>query len=220
MNLKLSLPIIIISVFLALALNVVQGASSGDATPFSLDEISAGVQITSPISNKTYTESAVLLNVTLYLGATEWVPRSHVIPYQEINCVYSLDNGEWKNAPLTSTIQKEAWQSIVNKCWYNQMESNYTVVLQGLSEGLHFIRVAVKPDNVHSYNYYSFDLEPSVNFTINNPNATMILPSAQPKSETQQAEATYAVAVGTAIIIVIALIAVVLKKRDKSTCFS
>jgi hypothetical protein len=94
------------------------------------------------------------------------------------------------------------------------MEANYTVVLQDLSEGSHFIRVAVKPDSVRSSNYYASGLEPSVNFTINKQSPTTITSSSpmQP-AEPLTPELNYAMAVGVSAITVIAVIAVVLKKR-------
>jgi hypothetical protein len=209
MNLKSALSVIIVSALLVLPLNVVQCTNSVDATPFAFREIDAAIRIRSPVNNTTYNESAILLNITLYLSGTEWVPESHVIPYREISCIYSLDNGEWKNASLASTTENRVWQSWVNKWWFNQMQSTYTAVLQDLPEGLHFIRVAIRPSGIRSYNYHDIDdLEPSVNFTISkqSPNSTM---------STQQPELIYAVAVGAVIIAAIAVIAVVLKGKRR-----
>ena len=215
MKLEPVLALIIASALLASTLNVVHCTSSGNPTPFSLSEINAGIRITSPISNTTYNETTVILEVTLYLGATEWVPGSHVIPYQEISCVYSLDNGEWKNTLLNSTTKKEPWQSLVNAWWFNQMESKYNVVLQNLSEGLHFIKVAAKPDSLRSNNYYERDLEPSVNFTIKqSPTPTL---SPLPELGPQQPEPNYLAAGAVTSIVAVTSFGLIVyfKKRSR-----
>jgi hypothetical protein len=210
MNLKLVLSIVIVSALLVLPLDVVQCTNSVDATPLFFHEIGAGIQILSPIGNTTYTESTILLNVTLYLTGTEyWVHESRVIPYQEISCVYNLDNGEWKNASFVSNTESLVWKSFVNELWYTQMECTYTAVLQDLPEGLHFIRVAVsaREYTIRSYNSHDVDeREASVNFTISTqtPSSTM---------STQQPELKIAVGVGVATIVSIAIIAVVLKRK-------
>ena len=95
------------------------------------------------------------------------------------------------------------------------MESKYNVVLQNLSEGLHFIKVAAKPDSLRSYNYYERDLEPSVNFTIKqSPTPTL---SPLPELGPQQPEPNYLAAGAVTSIVAVTSFGLIVyfKKRSR-----
>ena len=96
------------------------------------------------------------------------------------------------------------------------MESKYNVVLQNLSEGLHFIKVAAKPDSLRSNNYYERDLEPSVNFTINKQSPTPTL-SPLPESGNQQPEPNYLAAGAVTSIVAVTSFGLIVyfKKRSR-----
>lgn len=138
---------------------------SSNAVPFSYDELSGQIKITSPVENFTYSDSDIVLNADLYIGGIEWEKGSHYIPYQNISCVYSLDGAEWQNMSLVSVDKGEPFSSLVNNYWYSVMWLNYTVLLQNVSEGSHYLKVDVKPDSIHSRDYSGED-KPLVYFNV------------------------------------------------------
>ena len=100
---------------------------------------------------------------------------SHYIPYQNISCVYSLDDSEWQNLTLVSASSPLIFPSLVNKYWYVTMWLNYTAVLHNVSDGSHYLKIDVTPDSVRSREegsegkpliYFSVIKQPLIDWTL------------------------------------------------------
>ena len=75
---------------------------------FSLDDITANIQNISPSDNGSYIGD-ITVNITVHFsGYSRYKP---LIPYQEINCLYRVDNGEWQNASLFSASDQKYYGS-------------------------------------------------------------------------------------------------------------
>ena len=118
--------------------------------PFSYDELSGQIAITSPIENFTYTNSTIVVNAGLHIGGIEYEPNTHYVPYQNITCIYSLDGSEWQNMSLVSVGGHEAFSSMVNPFYYSNTWLNYTSTLHEISNGTHLLQLDVKPDSLSS----------------------------------------------------------------------
>ena len=206
MKIKLVFSLFFISAFFVLMMNLVQCTTTPvEVVPFSFSAIDAGIKITSPVSNMTYLESTIQLTVILYLSGTELVPESHKIPYEQISCVYSLDDGEWENASFVSNTKSHVWKSFVNELWYNQMDCTYTAILHDIPDGLHTLRVAVKPAGIRSYNSHDVDdREATVEFTTSDQSSIVSIIMQQPELIT---------ILVVIIISIIAIVAIFKKKR-------
>lgn len=136
----------IVSLILLFALLGFQCADSVHATSkFSIEDIEATIQIISPVNNETCTGD-VSLNISVHFHAKSYdFNTSSVIPYQDINCFYQLDNGEWKNASLCFASEQRAFWSWIARVHTTWVDCNYSALLQGLSNGAHFINVTLKP---------------------------------------------------------------------------
>lgn len=116
---------------------------------FPFKDIIAEIQNMSPQDNETYTGD-VPLNIHIRFSVRTSDPNSGLIPYQDINCIYQLDDTEWKNASLHYASEQETWWDPTGGYW-NQMDCNYSAVLQELSNGAHSLNVTVTPDLKYYY---------------------------------------------------------------------
>ncbi|MGD6810587.1 MAG: hypothetical protein ACQCN3_12890 [Candidatus Bathyarchaeia archaeon] len=151
---------------LSLLVPNVWGAESSVQVPFGYDELSATISIASPIENATYS-SPVEVNVSVYIGGHENVQGTHYIPYQNISCIYSLDDSEWQNLTLATVSSPQVFPSLVNKYWHVTMRLNYTAILNNVSEGSHYLKIDVTPNSIPSREEGSED-KPVINFNIAN----------------------------------------------------
>lgn len=131
---------------------------------YSLAEVRAGIAIRSLVENGTYLGSSVTLNARVqfevYANNSEEEKR---IPFEEIQVLYSLDNGEWKQIPLLAADEGER-PSPNYPQYYKIVDCSYVTTLPPLSDGWHFIQISLNPA-LRSSQYHG---DPS--FTV--PNAT------------------------------------------------
>jgi hypothetical protein len=153
--------------------------------PFSYDELSGQMAISSPIENFTYSDSTIVVNVGLHIGGIEYEPNTRYVPYQNISCVYSLDASEWQNMSLVSVGGHEAFSSMVNPFYYSNTWLNYTSTIHNISNGTHLLQLDVKPDSL-SPRVRSIDNlgKAIVNFTISSVSNSTVNPdtTAAPKN--------------------------------------
>lgn len=122
-------------------------------TNFPFKDIIAGIQNFSPEDNKTYTGD-VPLDIHIRFSVRSPKSNSGLIPYQDINCIYQLDDGEWRNASLYYASEQETWGDPTGGYW-NQIYCNYSAVLKGLSNGVHSLNVTITPDLKYHYRVLS-----------------------------------------------------------------
>ena len=95
---KYNSTIIVFTLILSLTLLAFQRVAIVYATPnFPFEDIIAEIRNISPEDNGPYTGD-VSLNINIRFYAYSYDPNSSLVPYQDINCIYQLDNSEWKNA--------------------------------------------------------------------------------------------------------------------------
>jgi hypothetical protein len=145
---ELALILIMSLSFSAVAVVQLEFAYATPAFPFK--DISAEIQNISPADNGSYTGN-VPLNISVRFSAQSDAPNSSLIPYQDITCIYQLDNGEWRNASLHYASEQRAWYDPTFQGYWNQLDCNYTAVLQGLSNGEHLLDIDLKPDLDYHY---------------------------------------------------------------------
>jgi hypothetical protein len=167
MNTKSALSIAVFLVLLASTLLGLQPQSFAADAQAILAYI--GVSIQSP--NGSYpapTPIPLNVNVELVYGTT--TRSSNELSGQDVICKYSLDNSEWKDIPFIEVTSTTS-QPDLNFPFINIINCTYSTVLQGLSEGLHFINVTTYPDTaVHLL------MGPSrVNFTVYGPLSISVL---------------------------------------------
>jgi ABC-type transport system involved in multi-copper enzyme maturation permease subunit len=146
-------------------------AESSVKVPFSYDELAANFSVSSPVENYTYSNSTIEIKADVYIGAHDYVKDSHYIPYQNISCIYSLDNSEWQNMTLASTSQPYIFPSLVNNYWYVTMWLNYTAVLHNVTEGQHNLKIDLNPEGIRSIEEGG-EGKPLIQFTVNNQPST------------------------------------------------
>jgi hypothetical protein len=140
---------------------------SSGMIPFNFDELTAQIKVKSPIQDQNFTYgSDILVDVFVHLGGTEYEQGLHYIPIQNISCVYSLDNSEWQNLTLVSFKESPPFASYVNKWYYKVMDINYTTTLQNITGGLHFLKIAMKPDGIFFSGLYGNVGCPIVSFNV------------------------------------------------------
>lgn len=184
---------------------------------FSPGDLLAMIQIISPVDNGSYNRD-VSLNISVEFSASS-ISNSTVIPYQDVNCIYRLDDGEWRNASLDYVSETRIYWSLVNRVYMIRMNCNYSATLPALSSGAHYINITIKPDAIHSFdsrtyigNYGSEYYYPNstVNFHITG-DSDQIVPTDQSIFLTQ--EIVFRITVISAIIIITAI--VLLSRRRK-----
>jgi hypothetical protein len=115
---------------------------------FSFKEIIAEIQNISPADNRSYIGD-VPVNISVRYYARSYARNTGLIPYQEISCLYQLDNGEWKNASLIYASEQKALGDPVSRVYWNYLYCNYSAVLEGSSNGEHLLDIDLKPDLDH-----------------------------------------------------------------------
>jgi hypothetical protein len=110
---------------------------------FSLDDIAANIRNISPSDNGSYIGD-IAVNITVHFsGYSRYTP---LIPYQEINCLYRVDNGEWQNASLFSASAQKYYGLPSNRVNVNYVDCYYNATLQDLANGAHLLDIDLKPD--------------------------------------------------------------------------
>lgn len=133
--------------------------------PFSYDELIAKVQIQMPSHEGSYNEGLVFgLNVEFYNNAPSKELR--YVPYQNISVTYSIDNGEWKTALFNALTGSNKVASLANGGYWYEEFCNYSAVVEGLCEGVHFINVSVSPSQTRCFDFYSPENAPVLYFTV------------------------------------------------------
>jgi hypothetical protein len=203
-------------IFPALTLNFGSCYSPNATIPFSYDDLSGKIAITSPIENFTFTDSDIVVNAGLHIGGIELEPDTHYVPYQNISCVYSLDGSKWQNMSLVSVGGQGAFCSPVNPYWYSNTWLNYTTTLHNISGGTHFLRLDVKPDSL-SPRVKSIDSldKASVNFTISQKSNITEKPDSELLPKNAECFAILSLVIAT-ISIVVVLSLLFFKKHRKS----
>ena len=154
------------SLFLIFTLNFGSCDELSDGIPFSYNELSSQIMVTAPVENFTYSESDIMVNVSLHIGSHEYEKNMHYVPYQNITCVYSLDDSEWQNMTLVSAVKNEQFPSLPNKFWYSTMWINYTATMHDVSDGSHYLRIDVKPDSIRTGDISNIQDLPLVYFNV------------------------------------------------------
>lgn len=109
-----------------------------------------------------------MINASLYVDGLEYEPGTHYIPYDNISCVYSLDDSDWQNMFLFSVEYGEPTSDLVNNYYYNYMWLNYSAVLYNVTEGAHYLRIDVQPNSIRSRDSGSGYDDPLVYFYVKN----------------------------------------------------
>jgi len=185
-----------------------------DGVPFSYDELSSQIIVTAPVRNFTYSESDIVVNVSLHIGGHEYEPNTHYVPYQNIGCVYSLDGSEWQNMTLVSSAKSELFPSLPNKWWYSNMWLNYTATLHNVSEGSHYLRIDVKPDSIRTRDISSSQDQPLVYFNVM-PSIPQGVEPAQPADATFPAPDLLLILPSALVLAVVAVAALDYRKKRK-----
>ncbi len=111
---------------------------------FPFEEINVQYKNISPADNACYIRK-VPVNISVRFYAFSRA-KNALVPYQEISCLYSVDNGEWQNATLhNASAHKYSWYP-ANRMWEIYVDCYYNATLQSLSNGVHLLEVDFKPD--------------------------------------------------------------------------
>jgi len=202
------------SLFSIFALNFGSCYSPNATVPFSYNELSGQIMVTAPVRNFTYSESDIVVNVSLHIGGHEYEPNTHYVPYQNISCAYSLDDFEWQEMSLVSVGGHEAFCSLVNPYWYSNTWLNYTATLHNVSEGSHYLRIDVKPDSIRTRDISSSQDQPLVYFNVM-PSIPQEVEPAQPPDTTSPAPDLLLILSSALVLAVVAVAALVYWKKRK-----
>jgi hypothetical protein len=160
-----------ISIFL---LNFGSSYSPNATIPFNMKELSGQIVVDSPVANFNYSTSYIEIKVSLHIGGIEYTPNTHYVPYQNLSCIYKLDDFDWQNMSLASLGGEEAFCSSVNPYWYGNTWLNYSATLQGLSKGAHSVKIDVRPDIIPIRDINSSQDKPLVFFNVINDQSSEI----------------------------------------------
>jgi len=122
---------------------------------FSFESITASIHIKSPVHDGFYAWSFVSLNISMAFYTHAPALDSGEIPYQEVSCIYSLDDCECKDVPLTS-VRHQEFADLPNGGYWVKAFCIYGGDVSGLSGGQHFISLSVKPDEILAYDTLQF----------------------------------------------------------------
>jgi hypothetical protein len=89
-----------------------------------------------------------LLDVSVEYYTFTHTNGSVEIPYQDFKCIYQVDGSDWREATLVGDVSKNWVMSLVNNGGWTEVFCNYSVALQGLSNGLHLVNVTAAPSDV------------------------------------------------------------------------
>ena len=234
MNTALSLSkFISVAIATALVFSLLQfGFLSADVIPnFPFNEITAQIQNISPADNESYA-GAVPLTISVRFSAFSKTQNADLIPYQKINCIYRLDNGEWKNVSLSEASEQTSFGDPILKGYWNDVYCNYSATLQGLSNGVHLLDINLEPvgervrlssngKNLFAYpdtqNNHSLPSNSSIIFYVSG-NENGPTPTDQP-TNTQHEPFLTIVAVSIAVIVAMSVL-VYCKKTQASELMS
>ncbi|MCJ7560290.1 hypothetical protein MUO79_06690 [Candidatus Bathyarchaeota archaeon] len=130
----------------------------------------ADVSIQSPKEFCNENAIPLTVNTQIIYGTTTPVDDKFSAQIQNTTCKYSLDNGEWKDVPFMGVTSRRSQPSI--NYYYGLvhiLNCTYEVLLQDLSEGVHFINVTVKsPDSWGDSSVY-FTVNAAVDISVLSP---------------------------------------------------
>ena len=231
MNTTLSLSkFISVTIAASLVFSLLQfGFLSADVIPnFPFNEITAQIQNISPADNGSYV-ATIPVNVSVRFSAFSKAPNADLIPYQEINCIYRLDNGEWKNVSLSEASEQTSFGDPILQGYWNDVYCNYSATLQGLSSGVHLLDIDLKPvgervrlssngKNLFAYpdtqNNHSLPSNASIIFYVSG-NENGPTPTDQP-TNTQHESFLTIVAVLIAVIVAMSVLVYYKKRRHQN----
>jgi hypothetical protein len=207
---KEAIPLTLILIILSIASNRVPNSFATEDSFYPLNSVYAMVIIESPIDNGSYLGNLVTLNASVLLSVYANASQPGIIPYQNVSCFYSLDNEQWVSVPFCFTFGKGVMPSVNEGRYYDQITCFYSKDVENLSEAWHQIRVAVKPDILHSHHGDGNTLEGLVNFSVTKQSP---VPTQSPEPQPEPFPATLAIIIAVLVIIAtIALVVVILAK--------
>lgn len=190
---------------------------------FPLDEVIAVIQPVSPDDNMTYV-GVTPLNLTVHYKVQASSPNAS-IPYEDITCIYQLDDNDWANASLSCASPQTFWYDPTFQGYWVEIDCNYTATLPELADGTHSLNVKLTPDINYYYrvlsngssvivrienSFYNALAHEPINFTIVNDDNTVLSTNTVPSNdETGQTFTTVLIVIvvlGIAIAISLALI--------------
>ena len=226
-NKKLGL-ITILLIVLINCLLLIEPQIVAASTPNIVDfkDITAEIQPISPTYNESYTGN-IPFNVTIHFSARS-PTNSSLIPYQDISCQYQLDNGYWNNASLSYASAQKVWYDPTFKGFWNQIDCNYSALLEGLSNGEHHLNITFTPNLKYSYlvlsngstliyqegnSQYNALANSTIDFSVfgNYDN-----PASVSNSQQLSFPITYVILVSTITLVVIALSLLVYRRHRKT----
>jgi len=118
--------------------------TSAQTSKFPLDEVIAVIQPVSPDDNMTYV-GVIPLNLTVHYKVQASYPNLS-IPYDDITCIYQLDDNDWENASLSYASPQTFWYDPTFRGYWVELDCNYTATLPKLADGAHSVNVSLTPD--------------------------------------------------------------------------
>jgi len=103
------------------------------------------IRVVSPQVNVTYTGD-VSLNVSIHFYIEDTV-NSSLPPYQNIGCIYQVDDNNWTDFPLDSVSNPSSFWDWIHGIYWNGIDCNYSCLLSNLSDGNHTLKVNICPDD-------------------------------------------------------------------------
>lgn len=103
------------------------------------------IRVDSPQVNATYTGD-VSLNVSIHFYIENTV-NSSIPPYQNIRCIYQIDNNNWTDASLDSVAKPSSFWDWIHGIYWNGIDCNYGCLLSQLSDGNHTLKVNICHDD-------------------------------------------------------------------------
>jgi hypothetical protein len=134
--------VIVLISFLLLAGFQTVAAQAPSNFPFK--DVIGCIQPNCPADNASYT-GEICLNMSIQFSVQS-TANSSLIPYQNIQCIYQLDNKSWQNATLISASPQTAWYDPTFQGYWNQMRCNYIAPLPTLANGWHSLNVSLTPN--------------------------------------------------------------------------
>lgn len=138
-----------------------QTAVAQAPSAFSFNQVEAIIQPNCPADNASYTGN-VTLNMSVQFSAHSKTANQSLIPYQNIHCIYQLDNGSWQNATLTYATQQTDWYDFIISSYWSQMQCNYIATPPMLANGWHSLNVSLTPNLQYYYRVLSNGSSPRI----------------------------------------------------------
>jgi len=202
-----------------------QTTTAQTQSKFPFDKVVAVIQPVSPDDNMSYV-GIISLNLTIHYNVQSGSPNSSLIPYEDIICIYQLDDNDWENASLSYASPQTFWYDPTFQGYWVEMDCNYTAILPELADGSHSLQVNLTPDLNYYYRVlsngssviirdgikaYNAIAHAPINFTIGN--TDNIVPSAD---ESGQSSTNVLIVIGlSGLVVSISLVFFKLKKKVK-----